>query len=127
MRLLLDTNIFLEVLLSQERSEDVKKLLNADDHEFYITDFSLHSIGALLFRKKQIDVFSHFAVNIVDGAGIEVLTIPITEMGVVSANAKRFGLDFDDAYQYSVSEKHGLTVVSFDRTKSKRKMPSELI
>lgn len=131
MRLLLDTNIFLEVLLGQEKSGDVKRLLGRSDHELYMTDFSLHSIGVLLFRKKQIDVFTDFVLNIVSGAGAELLSLPTSELQSLSANAERFRLDFDDAYQYSVSKKYGLTVVSFDsdfdRTDSKRKTPFELL
>ncbi len=103
MRLLPDTNIFFEVLLGQEKSEDVKRLLTTRGRQFYITDFSLHSIGVLLFRKKQSDVLDEFAVNIVGGAGMEMLTIPIDGMGHVTENAARFNLDFDDAFQYSVS------------------------
>jgi predicted nucleic acid-binding protein len=46
----------------------------------------------------------------------------------VSAS-KNFNLDFDDAYQYAVAEKHGLNIVSFDadfdRTEKKRKVPGQ--
>lgn len=41
--------------------------------------------------------------------------------------AQAFNLDFDDAYQYLVAEKHGAEIISFDadfdRTKKGRKMP----
>ena len=132
MRILLDTNIFLEVLLGQERAETVKRLLSTDrGHEFFITDFSLHSIGILLFRARHSDVFNRFVIDMMDGAGIEMLTLPVGEIKHVSENAERFGLDFDDAYQYSVAEKNELTMVSFDsdfdRTARKRKEPLELI
>lgn len=49
----------------------------------------------------------------------------------MSENAERYGLDFDDAYQYSVAEKHGLVIVSFDsdfdRTGKIRKTPSDFL
>ncbi len=132
MKTLLDTNIFLEVLLGQERADTVKKLLSiGGSDEFYITDFSLHSIGILLFRTKNNAAFNRFVVDMIDGAGIEMLTMPIVEITHVSENAERFNLDFDDAYQYSVAERHGLTMVSFDsdfdRTERKRKTPGELL
>lgn len=42
-----------------------------------------------------------------------------------------YGLDFDDAYQYAVAEKHNLTLVSFDkdfdRTERGRKTPAEIL
>ena len=60
-----------------------------------------------------------------------MLTIPIGEIARISENAKRFKLDFDDAYQYSIAERHDLTMVSFDtdldRTERKRKTPLELL
>lgn len=44
---------------------------------------------------------------------------------------KSFTLDFDDAYQYLVSEKHDLEIISFDsdfdRTPKKRKTPAQVL
>ena len=58
MKLLIDTNIFLEVLLEQVQANDAQALLaTVEAHEFFISDFSLHSIGLLLFRRKQFHVF----------------------------------------------------------------------
>jgi len=55
MRLLLDTNIFLEVILDQERAKEARALLSkVEGHEFFISDYSLHSIGLLLFRRGQL-------------------------------------------------------------------------
>jgi len=43
---LLDTNIFLELLLDQERADDVEKLLRSAPRErFHISEFSLYSVG----------------------------------------------------------------------------------
>ncbi len=40
MRLLVDTNIFLEVLLGQERAEAAQRFLSkTDEHEFFMSDF----------------------------------------------------------------------------------------
>lgn len=53
MKLLLDTNVFLEILLEQERAAEARTLLKqTSEHEFFLSDFSLHSIGLLLFRQK---------------------------------------------------------------------------
>jgi len=48
---LIDTNIFLEILLEQEKKEDCKKFLNDHIGNLHITDFSLHSIGVILFKQ----------------------------------------------------------------------------
>jgi len=72
MRALLDTNIFLEIILSQEKAEDAKNLLlKSAQHEFFLTDYSLHSIGLLLFRRKQHEAFRAFLEDVlVNGGGL---------------------------------------------------------
>ena len=57
MRLLIDTNIFLEVILEHEKTEEAQALLSeVEKHEFFISDYSLHSIGLLLFRRGQYTI-----------------------------------------------------------------------
>jgi len=44
MKLLIDTNIFLEVVLEQEKASVARDLLsNVEKYEFFISDYSLHS------------------------------------------------------------------------------------
>lgn len=53
MRFLVDTNVFLEILLEQERAEEAKKFLShPEKYGLFLSDYSLHSIGILLFPKK---------------------------------------------------------------------------
>ncbi len=132
MRLLIDTNIFLEALLEQEKAEEAKSLLsNIENYEFYISDFSLHSIGVLLFYKNQYDIFEQFIIDMIYNAGIILKSLNIEDMKIVINSAKNFDLDFDDAYQYGVAEKYNLIIVSFDkdfdRTEKGRKTSAELL
>ncbi|HAZ31301.1 MAG TPA: VapC toxin family PIN domain ribonuclease [Dehalococcoidia bacterium] len=132
MRILLDTNIFLEVILEQERAGEAQALLSAiEQHEFFFSDYSLHSIGVLLFRKRQHEVFRQFLLDMFLEAGVAIIALSAWEMEGVIQVAKRFSLDFDDAYQYAVAERYGLTIVSFDsdfdRTGRGRKAPKDLI
>jgi len=70
MRLLIDTNVFLEVILEQARAKEAQDLLSkTEEHEFFISDYSLHSIGLLLFCRKQHDVFRQFLTDIISRAG----------------------------------------------------------
>lgn len=40
MRLLVDTNIFLEVILEQEKAQAARDLLSrAEEHDFFISDY----------------------------------------------------------------------------------------
>ena len=47
---LVDTNIFLEILLKQNKSESCKAFLDKNIGAISISDFTLHSIGVILFR-----------------------------------------------------------------------------
>lgn len=58
---LVDTNIFLEALLKQERWKEVESFLKTADFEkLFITDLSLHSIGIILFRLDKFNRFVSF-------------------------------------------------------------------
>ena len=132
MKLLLDTNIFLEVILDQERAKEAQALLSeVEKYEFSISDYSLHSIGLLLFRRGQHEVFRQFLKDIILGVGVAVVALSAQEMEGLIQVAQRFSLDFDDAYQYVVAERYGLTIISFDadfdRTERGRKTPRDLL
>jgi len=47
---LIDTNIFLEILLKQDKSEACKTFLDKNTDAINISDFTFHSIGVILFR-----------------------------------------------------------------------------
>jgi len=132
MKLLLDTNIFLEVILNQEQAASVRRVLERpDEHDFFITDYSLHSIGLLLFRRKLHSVFDSFINDIIITTGVVMITLPAETLSEVTQIAKRFDLDFDDAYQYTAAERRGLTIISldndFDRTEKGKKTPMQLL
>jgi len=131
MRLLIDTNIFLEVFLEQDRAGEAQQLLaKTGEHEFLISDFSLHSIGLLLFRRHQYDAFRRFLTDVFVNVGADTASLLASEMEAVVHWAQQFGLDFDDAYQYAVAEYYALTIVSFDadfdRTERGRRTPGQM-
>ncbi|MEW6771949.1 MAG: PIN domain-containing protein [Bacillota bacterium] len=128
---LLDTNIFLEILLGQEQAESVKRLFTEiPPSSLHVSDFSLHSIGILLFRRNLHEVYERFIEDVVINSGIGVLRLSAEDVRAMAAFAQRFRLDFDDAYQYTVAEKYGLTIVSFDgdfdRTEKGRIPPDKI-
>ncbi len=132
MKALLDTNVFLEIILSQEKAQEAKGLLQkSTQHEFFITDYSLHSIGLLLFRRKQYEAFQSFVEDVLLNGGIGLLSLYSDEMGTVISASQNFGLDFDDAYQYVIAAKRDLVLVSFDadfqRTDRGYKTPAEVL
>jgi len=131
MRLLLDTNIFLEVLLEQEQADGARIVLSkADEHELFASDYTIHSIGTLLFCRNEHDAFRRFLEDVIVNVGVGVVALSAREMGSLIQAAQKLKLDFDDAYQYAAAEKYGLTIVSFDadfdRTDRGRMTPDEV-
>lgn len=132
MRLLLDTNIFLEIILDQAQASEAKSLLmRTNEHQFFISDFSLHSIGLFLFRQKQLNTYEEFVDDMIIKAGIQVISLLADDVSGIINAANSFNLDFDDSYQYAIAEKLELAIVSFDRdfdrTNRKRVTPSQIV
>lgn len=132
MRLLVDANIFLEVILDRTRADEARSILAAADrHDLFISAFSFHSIGVILFHLKRHELFQRFISDMILDAGTIVIALSAEDMEDMTNAARKFKLDFDDAYQYVAAEKHGLTIVSFDsdfdRTDLGRKTPEEVL
>ncbi len=110
---LVDTNIFLEILLAQEKQAVCKRFLDAQIGQLYISDFSLHSIGVILFRQSKEVVFQQFVGDVLQKVGILSLSKGAYRNLVMLKDALH--LDFDDAYQYKVAEENNLTLVTMDQ------------
>jgi hypothetical protein len=129
---LVDTNVWLERLLDQERSREVGDFLaQIASDRLHITDFALHSIGLILTRLSRPETFRSFVHDLfVEGSVILVRLAP-GDMLALTRAIERFSLDFDDAYQYLAAEKHGLTLVSFDtdfdQTDLRRQTPAQVL
>ena len=110
---LLDTNIFLEILLAQEKSAVCKKFLSENTAPLFISDFSLHSIGVILFRHGKEDIFNVFLADLI--TKIDILSLATESYPALSGLKERYNLDFDDSYQYKIAEENELTVVTMDK------------
>ena len=125
---LLDSNIFLELLLDQEQADKVEEFLRGKPSEkLHISEFSVYSVGIVLFRRKQFETFVRFLDDLIVIGGVRLLGLSVQDLADLAAVARRFNLDFDDDYQYLVAEKYGLEIISFDsdfdRTEKGRKTP----
>jgi predicted nucleic acid-binding protein len=97
---LLDTNIFLEILLQREKSEAAKHLFIANPStDLFITDFSLHSIGVFLSQRNRHETYVSFVKDVIIKTGIAVIGLDPEEVLALTEVSKRFRLDFDDSYQ----------------------------
>lgn len=128
---LVDTNIWLERLLGQAKSDEVGQFLDRiPSNQLFITDFAFHSICVILTRLKRKAALLDFVQDVfVDGAVTLISIKPHEIQSLVDATDK-YNLDFDDAYQYVAANQNDLTIVSFDRdldaTASGKKTPAEI-
>jgi predicted nucleic acid-binding protein len=110
---LVDTNIFLEILLGQPNKERCKQFLQENSGQCGLSDFSLHSIGVITFRGRRAPAYRAFLQDTLPGLALLHLDKP-GYPAVLHAH-EHFGLDFDDAYQFVMVRNHGLTLVTQDR------------
>jgi uncharacterized protein len=113
---LVDTNIWLERLLDQDKSDIVSKFLNTIPlDQIFISDFALHSIGVILSRLNKIDLLDIFVNDLFINGLIEQIALVPDDFADIISNIEKFKLDFDDAYQLTISQKYDLTIVTFDK------------
>jgi predicted nucleic acid-binding protein len=129
---LVDTNVWLERLLDQDRSVEVQRFLDAvPSDKLFITDFTFHSVGLVLCRLDEHEAFLRFSQDLFVDGNVGLIHIPGKETDQLVSVMKQFDLDFDDAYQYLAAEGRDLILVSFDgdfdRTRRGRKTPSAAI
>ncbi|HWF44904.1 MAG TPA: PIN domain-containing protein [Candidatus Kapabacteria bacterium] len=110
--LLIDTNIFLEISLQQNREALCRKFL--DDHvgQIAMSDFTLHSIGIGLFRRKKYQEYGVFIRDVLPLT--DVLSLPDEHLDSILKFHQNFGLDYDDSCQASIAKAFGLTIVTID-------------
>lgn len=130
--LLVDTNVWLEIILDQEKAPEAKEFLKSVAPEsLAITEFSLDSIGIILVRLKQAEAFEKFLADTIENSRLLKIRLNPEELKLVIKAHKNFNLDFEDSYQYVAAEKYDLTIVSFDsdfdRTKRGRKTPKDIL
>ena len=129
---LVDTNIWLERLLDQERCGEVIDFLEKTSSDLLsMTDFAFHSIALALDRLNEIGTLSRFVKDAFVNGSVSVIHLEPQDTEELINVKDRYGLDFDDAYQYVAAEKYSLTIVSFDgdydRTDLGRKTPADVL
>jgi hypothetical protein len=131
-RYLVDTNVWLEILLDQGNSEIASRFFNlVPTDELFVSDFSIHSIGVILSRLKKFDIFEKFLSDLFINGELEQLSLDAVDLMEVVQNIQKYRLDFDDSYQFSVAQKYDLTIITFDRDFNvdgiKKNTPAEIV
>jgi uncharacterized protein len=131
-RYLVDTNVWLERLLNQEKSVIASQFFDLIPTDLlFVSDFSIHSIGVILTRLKKFDIFEKFVKDLFINGQIELLFLDSFDLLDVNHNIQKFNLDFDDSYQLSVAQKYDLTIVTFDKDFNikgiRKKTPDDIV
>jgi len=124
-----DSNIWLELLLDQQRANEVRQFLQiVHMDEIALTEFTLYSIGIITCRLNKEDIFATFLSDIMEDTGIKRIALSLADLRNLPIIMREQGLDFDDAYQYVAARNNDLILVSFDkdfdRTDLKRTTPA---
>ena len=113
MKYLVDTNVFLEILLHQAGSKKCEAFLQNEPAAAWISDFTLHSIGVLLFRQKRPELFHQFVADTLPQ--LTILSLSASGYAQLAEANQQHGLDFDDAYQFAVACENDLAIATQDK------------
>lgn len=130
MTFLLDANVILERALMRSAHADVTELFAlATGNQLCVSRFSLHAIAWYMTPRNR-DGFRRLVMDL-SLAGVAVADLSLDELIPVVDAMDRHALDFDDAFNFTVAEKFGLTIVSldsdYDRTPRGRLTPAQVV
>ncbi len=116
---LIDANIFLEILLKQERFEECKRLIekiNDGSINCYLSDINLDSILLILWNKaKKIKLMQDFLFSIISYDGLSFYFIGIEDRINALKHASSYNLDFEDSMTLQAALATDSDIISFDR------------
>lgn len=115
---LIDTNIFLEILLEQEKADECANFLSnlvQTKNVGIVTSYTLHSIETILCNLERYNVLIAFLEDFTNNDFIRhYQTTPEEELKIVQS-LSNLKLDFDDALQYFVAKKFDASLVTYDK------------
>jgi predicted nucleic acid-binding protein len=130
--LLVDTNIFLELLLGQDKAEICEKFLekiSSGEIKAVISNFTVHAVEAILNDPTLILAFLR---NVQNSSGLDVYETRLEEEMAASMLMDKIKLDFDDALHYFIAKKFEVEAIvsydkHFDTVDIKRREPTEYL
>ena len=124
---LVDTNIFLEILLARSRKEECKKLLSQlrdGKKNGLVTDFTVHSIIVAMDSMSKLAELRTFLASLTAYKGLHVHHTNITDETKATEIAIQNKLDMDDAIQYAIAlTTNAEAIISFDKHFNNLKIP----
>jgi len=128
---LVDTNVWLELLLLREKADDVRNFFHQTDaRSLALSEFSLYSIGVILTKLNKGDLFEEFLSDVIVDSRVLRIRLTAEQLKQAVAAMRKFKIDFDDAYQYVAAVNNGYTLISFDKDFDRtgiRKTPKQVL
>ena len=115
---LIDTNIFLEVLLDQKRADECESFiqkLNSGILAAYVSSFTIHSIEVILEKNNKLEILKLFLKDILESKGLKRIDTTTSEEIKALEIIQKLKLDFDDAINYYICKSLNLEIISFDK------------
>ena len=118
--MLIDSNIFLELYLDQQRADECEKFLekvNKGQILCTISDFSIDSMLLILSREtNKTETLEKLLNSIIAYSGLSIYFITIEDRLKAIEQMKKHKLDFEDAMTLQAALASGNTkIVSFDK------------
>jgi len=115
-----DSNIFLELALDQERADDCEFFLNKVRKgvvKAVITCFHIDSIIIVMENYgKKPKTLRIFISSLYGYKGLRIYYLSLLDRILATKYMEEYGLDFDDALAYAVMRKLGISkIVSYDK------------
>jgi len=124
---LVDTNIFLEILLARPRKEECKKLLSQlrdGKKTGIVTDFTVHSIIVAMDSLNKLTELRTFLISLTAYKGLHIHNTSIIDEIKATQIAIQNKLDMDDAIQYTTAlTTNAEAIISFDKHFNNLKTP----
>ncbi len=95
---LIDTNVWLERLLDQTRSGEVKRFFDrvVSEHLF-ITDFTFHPMGVVMSRLKRTEGLLRFVQDAFIDGDVVLIHLKPEDMQLLVQITEQYSLDFYDS------------------------------
>lgn len=112
---LVDTSVWLEILLDQDAREEARRFLEeAPPGTLLVSEFTLYSIGLILGHEEDPGTYTTFLRETVERGSVARIRLSLANLSRLPDAMKRHDLDFDDAYQHLAARQADAVVVSFD-------------
>ncbi len=129
MSYLIDTNIFLEVMLSRTRKEECKnflKQISTGKIKGILTDFSLYSIMLIMASRRKYSEVKRFLQSLTGYKGLIVYSCTLDDKMNCIDMVVDERMDVDDSIQYAAAVSlNARAIVSFDAHFDGLKIPRE--